>query len=210
MVGLYISGAPHLQVRCNSAFRERLFAIMLMGYEEELHSPGGCARRCGSVPKRCQHRSFRRASAELGVTPSAISQAVRVLAARVEAALFIRNAQCRSDRGRRTIPFACKARLQGARRRTATIRSLPASTPMSAASGQQQSFAPLPLRCTTEINPGPIFRLTRRWSARRSATCPLVPLLAAKSLLASQKLYPIPTPPLPSENNRCNRHRGRG
>src|SRR3974390_1895142 len=37
-----------------------------------------------------QHRSFRRASAELGVTPSAISQVVRTLEARVGAALFIR------------------------------------------------------------------------------------------------------------------------
>jgi DNA-binding transcriptional LysR family regulator len=37
-----------------------------------------------------QHRSFRRASAELGVTPSAISQAVRALEARIGAALFIR------------------------------------------------------------------------------------------------------------------------
>jgi DNA-binding transcriptional LysR family regulator len=37
-----------------------------------------------------QHRSFRRASAELGVTPSAISQSVRALEARVGAALFIR------------------------------------------------------------------------------------------------------------------------
>jgi DNA-binding transcriptional LysR family regulator len=37
-----------------------------------------------------RHRSFRRASAELGVTPSAISQAVRALEARVGAALFIR------------------------------------------------------------------------------------------------------------------------
>jgi DNA-binding transcriptional LysR family regulator len=37
-----------------------------------------------------QHRSFRRASDELGVTPSAISQAVRALEARVGAALFIR------------------------------------------------------------------------------------------------------------------------
>jgi DNA-binding transcriptional LysR family regulator len=36
------------------------------------------------------HRSFRRAAAELGVTPSAISQAVRTLEARVGAALFIR------------------------------------------------------------------------------------------------------------------------
>src|SRR5258708_5827120 len=37
-----------------------------------------------------EHRSFRKAAAELGVTPSAISQAVRALEARVGAALFIR------------------------------------------------------------------------------------------------------------------------
>src|SRR6266436_2284906 len=37
-----------------------------------------------------EHRSFRRAAAELGVTPSAISQAVRALETRVGAALFIR------------------------------------------------------------------------------------------------------------------------
>jgi DNA-binding transcriptional LysR family regulator len=37
-----------------------------------------------------QHRSFRRAADTLGVTPSAISQAVRALEARVGAALFIR------------------------------------------------------------------------------------------------------------------------
>src|ERR1700756_2620357 len=37
-----------------------------------------------------QHRSFRRAAAELRVTPSAISQAVRALEGRVGAALFIR------------------------------------------------------------------------------------------------------------------------
>ena len=37
-----------------------------------------------------QHRSFRRAAAELGVTPSVISQAVRALEARVGAVLFIR------------------------------------------------------------------------------------------------------------------------
>src|SRR5690348_7313473 len=37
-----------------------------------------------------QHRSFRRAAGELGVTPSAISQAVRALEARLGAALFIR------------------------------------------------------------------------------------------------------------------------
>jgi DNA-binding transcriptional LysR family regulator len=37
-----------------------------------------------------RHRSFRRAAADLGVTPSAISQAIRALEARVGAALFIR------------------------------------------------------------------------------------------------------------------------
>jgi DNA-binding transcriptional LysR family regulator len=37
-----------------------------------------------------RHRNFRRAAAELGVTPSAISQAVRALEARVGAALFLR------------------------------------------------------------------------------------------------------------------------
>jgi DNA-binding transcriptional LysR family regulator len=36
------------------------------------------------------HRSFRKAATELGVTPSAISQAIRALEARVGAALFIR------------------------------------------------------------------------------------------------------------------------
>src|SRR5258708_2545843 len=37
-----------------------------------------------------QHRSFRRAAAELGVTPSAVSQAVRALEAPVGAVLFLR------------------------------------------------------------------------------------------------------------------------
>jgi DNA-binding transcriptional LysR family regulator len=37
-----------------------------------------------------QRRSFRQAAAELGVTPSAISQAVRALEARVGATLFVR------------------------------------------------------------------------------------------------------------------------
>ena len=37
-----------------------------------------------------RHRNFRRAAAELGVTPSAISQAIRTLEARIGAALFIR------------------------------------------------------------------------------------------------------------------------
>ena len=45
-----------------------------------------------------QHRSFRRAAAELGVTPSAISQAVRTLEARVGAVLFIRTTRASSVR----------------------------------------------------------------------------------------------------------------
>src|SRR6267142_1590247 len=44
----------------------------------------------GAFLSVAQHRSFRRAAAELGVTPSAISQAVRALESRVGAALFIR------------------------------------------------------------------------------------------------------------------------
>src|SRR5947207_4796684 len=37
-----------------------------------------------------RHRNFRRAAAELAVTPSAVSQAIRALEARIGAALFIR------------------------------------------------------------------------------------------------------------------------
>ncbi|RUU15362.1 LysR family transcriptional regulator, partial [Mesorhizobium sp. M7A.T.Ca.TU.009.01.3.2] len=37
-----------------------------------------------------RHRNFRRAAAELGVTPSAVSQAVRALETRMGAALFVR------------------------------------------------------------------------------------------------------------------------
>ncbi|PBC23731.1 MULTISPECIES: LysR family transcriptional regulator [unclassified Mesorhizobium] len=37
-----------------------------------------------------RHRNFRRAAADLGVTPSAVSQAVRALEARIGAALFVR------------------------------------------------------------------------------------------------------------------------
>jgi len=63
-----------------------------------------------------RHRSFRRAAADLGVTPSAISQAIRALEARIGAALFIRTTRSvgLTEAG---VPFACKARLRGARRR---------------------------------------------------------------------------------------------
>ncbi len=72
-----------------------------------------------------QHRSFRKAAAELGVTPSAISQTIRVLEARVGARAFrAHNAQRRPDRSRRTIPFASEACLRGTRRRKQVAREL--------------------------------------------------------------------------------------
>src|SRR4029450_3001022 len=43
-----------------------------------------------AFPSVAKNRNFRKAAVELGVTPSAISQAVRALEARVGAALFIR------------------------------------------------------------------------------------------------------------------------
>ena len=56
-----------------------------------------------------RHRNFRKAAAELGVTPSAISQAVRALEARVGAALFIRTTRSvgLSEAGER---FHCRAK----------------------------------------------------------------------------------------------------
>ena len=47
-----------------------------------------------------QHRSFRKAAAELAVTPSAISQAVRTRGARGRCALHPHDPQCRTDRSR--------------------------------------------------------------------------------------------------------------
>jgi DNA-binding transcriptional LysR family regulator len=44
----------------------------------------------GTFLSVAQHRSFRKAAAELGVTPSAISQTIRALEARVGATLFMR------------------------------------------------------------------------------------------------------------------------
>src|ERR1700678_1788397 len=50
----------------------------------------GAVQGCEAFLSVAKHCSFRRAAAELSVTPSAISQAVRTLEARVGAALFIR------------------------------------------------------------------------------------------------------------------------
>ena len=65
-----------------------------------------------------QHRNFRRAAAELGVSPSAITQAVRTLEARVGAPLFLRTTRSvgLTEAGERFLSRA-KPRLRGARRR---------------------------------------------------------------------------------------------
>ena len=50
----------------------------------------GALDSVGAFLSVAQHRNFRRAAAELGVTPSAVSQAIRALEARIGTALFIR------------------------------------------------------------------------------------------------------------------------
>jgi hypothetical protein len=64
-----------------------------------------------------QHRSFSRAAAELGVTPSAISQAIRALEAHVGAALFSRcNQFLERGLGARMEPLACFSQADAPRR----------------------------------------------------------------------------------------------
>lgn len=70
-------------------FRERLFSIMFTGYEAELHGPTSCRGRGEAFLSVAEHRHFRRAVAELGVPPSAVSQAIRALESRMGAPLFI-------------------------------------------------------------------------------------------------------------------------
>src|SRR6266478_7737611 len=118
ILGLHISGAPDLQVGCKAAFLERLFAIMLMGYEAELHSQAGCARRRGGVPERCPAPQFSPSSR--GTRGDAIgdqSGGTRTRGACRRSALHTHNAQCRVDRSRRAVPFARKARFRRAGRR---------------------------------------------------------------------------------------------
>ena len=58
------------------------------------------------------HRNFRRAAAELGVTPSAISQAIRTLEARIGATLFLRTTRSVGLTKQRTFFGASKAGLR--------------------------------------------------------------------------------------------------
>src|SRR5258708_1894569 len=117
-IGVDISGAPDLLIRCKTAFRERLFAIMLTGYEAELHSQARRARRRGGVPERCPAPQLPPGSRgargdSIGDEPGG----TRTRGAHRRSALHTHNPQCRPDRSRGTIPFARKARLRGARRR---------------------------------------------------------------------------------------------
>ena len=50
--GNHLPTPPDLLVGYTAASSERLFAIMLMGCEAELHSQAGCARWRGGVPER--------------------------------------------------------------------------------------------------------------------------------------------------------------
>src|SRR5438270_9536419 len=119
MLGLDVSGASDLQVRCKTAFVERLFAIMLMGYEAKLHSQAGCARRRGGVPERCPAPQF--SPSGRGTQGDSIGDepgGTRTRGAHRCSALHSHNAQCRPDRSRRTIHLARKAGLRRAGRRT--------------------------------------------------------------------------------------------
>src|SRR5689334_1123464 len=58
MFEIDINDAPDLQFECKTAFNARLFAIMSMGYEAELHSQARRARRRRSVPERCPAPQF--------------------------------------------------------------------------------------------------------------------------------------------------------
>src|SRR5262249_49225305 len=51
-IDLGIGVAPDLQIGGKTGFRERLLAIMLMGYEAELHSQAACARRRRGISQR--------------------------------------------------------------------------------------------------------------------------------------------------------------
>jgi len=99
----------------------------LMGYETKLHIVRqGALDGVEAFLSVAHHRSFRRAAAALGVTPSAMCQAVRALEARLVAALFIRTTRSvgLTEAGR-AISFARKARLRRAINGAIQCRALP-------------------------------------------------------------------------------------
>ena len=91
---------------------------MSIGYEAELHSQAGRARRRGSVPERCPAPQFSQSRG--GTRGDAIGDqpgGARTRGARRRSALHPHDAQCRLDRSRRAISLARKARFRRARRR---------------------------------------------------------------------------------------------
>src|SRR5262245_8562653 len=107
-----------LALRCRTAFGERLFPIMLTSHEAPLHSQARCARRRGGVPERCPAPQFPPSGRRTrGDAVGHQSGGTRPRGTPRRSAVHPHDAQCRPDRSRGTIPFACKARLRGTRRR---------------------------------------------------------------------------------------------
>ena len=109
---------PRVRPECTIAFGDRLSAIMSTGYEAELHSPAGRARRRRGVPER-------RAAPQLppggrGARRDAVGNqpgGARARGARRRGAVHPHDAQRRPDRGRRALPRARQACLRGTGRR---------------------------------------------------------------------------------------------
>ena len=104
--------------RHTAASRERLSAIMSMGYEAELHSPAGRPRRRGGVPQRCPAPQFSQSGGRarrdaIGDQPGG----ARARDARRRSALHTNHPKRGPERSRRTISLARQAGLRGARRR---------------------------------------------------------------------------------------------
>src|SRR5947208_2893303 len=85
-------------VRCTTASRERLFAIISMRYEAELHSQAGSARWRRGPPERCPAPQFSQSGGgtrgySIGDQPGG----ARSRGARRRSALHTNDAQCRPD-----------------------------------------------------------------------------------------------------------------
>ena len=107
-----------LQARCRTASLDRLFAIMSMGYEAELHSQAGRARWRRGVPERCPAPEFSQSGR--GARSNSISDqpgGTRTRGARRRRPFHPHDAQCRPHRSRRTVPVARQAGLRGIGRR---------------------------------------------------------------------------------------------
>jgi hypothetical protein len=87
---LDIGIVPGVLTRCSVAIVGRLLVIIFTNHEAGLHSQTGALDGVEAFLGVARHHGFRKAADELGVTTSAVSQAIRALEARVGVALFIR------------------------------------------------------------------------------------------------------------------------